>query len=127
MSTLATSFGGPCGAGLKAGADLSAAQCKWVKLSSGVVVLCDSQGERSIGLLGDAPKAGEGVELHAQPGETVSILVGANGVTVDVGVTPDTAGASETAGTGDVVMAIALQTATVGARVSALLVAPYVA
>lgn len=40
-----------------AGADLSAAQYYFVKLSSGLVVLCDTAGEEALGVLQNAPTA----------------------------------------------------------------------
>lgn len=125
MATLATSFGGPCGAGLKAGVDLSAAQCKWMKLSAGAVIPCVA-GEASIGVLGDAPKLGEGCEILAERGRVVTVLVGAAGVTVDSEITPDATGASVNAAATNWVMARSLATAASGARVSALLTTGYI-
>lgn len=111
---------------LPAGSGLSAALGYFVKLSAGVVVPCDSQGERSIGILGaNVATANEGVNPHAIPGEIVSIRVGSNGVTSGSEVCSASDGRAENAASNDIVHGIALATGTVGELVRMYIVSPY--
>lgn len=61
-----------------AGADLSAEANlgKFVKLSAGTVVLCDTAGEKAIGVLANLPELGQPAEVHC--GRVTKIRGGAS-------------------------------------------------
>lgn len=114
----------PCS--LEAGADLSAKQNHLVKVSSAKAVICASQGEKFLGLLANKPTAGKGAEIHCTPGTIRPAVVGANGCTVDLPVTGDTAGRIENAAQNDFVLGYALATGVEGETVPVFISSMYI-
>ena len=72
---------------VEAGEDLSSYQYRYVKFSSGKAVHCDTLGEDHIGILQNAPTAGQAA-LIAMPGGTAKVAV-AEAITAGMIVGPN--------------------------------------
>lgn len=95
---------------LKAGADLSSNQHYFVKQSSGQAVLCDTLGEKSEGILNNAPESGAMARI-GQLG-TAKVVASA-AIAVDAWVTTNAAGkAVATTTAGHVVRGRAIEAAS---------------
>src|SRR4051812_37219311 len=78
-------FYAPAGADLSAEANLG----KFVKMSTTTVVLCDTAGEPSIGVLANRPAAGDPAEVHC--GRATKVRAGA-AIAVNLRIATDAAG-----------------------------------
>jgi len=101
----------------EAGADLSSAQFRFVKLSSGQVVQQDTAGGSCAGvLITPADAQGKAVEVACSDGQIVKIVAGA-AVAQDAKVQSDASGRAITAATGDHVQGTALQAASAAGEI----------
>lgn len=103
--------------------DLSAKQGYFVKLSSGLPVLCDTQGERAKGVIVSSSYPGA-TTFASTPGMRVQMIAGGS-ISVGSEITPDTAGKGIAASSTEIVFAEALTAAASGAAFAALIVSPY--
>lgn len=96
-----------------AGADLSAKQFYFVKMSSGNVVAC-GDGERAIGVLQDKPTAsGKAAAVNTAEGDILKVVCGGT-VTIDGDVASDADGAAVDATTGDIILGTAREAGAAG-------------
>ena len=102
---------------LEAGADLSAAENKAVKMnSSGQAVLCDTAGEFALGLLDNSPVQYEAARINKERGSVYTAIAGA-AVSVNALLSVDTSARLVTASAGHSIVARA-KTAASGANVA---------
>ena len=104
--------------GLSASADLSAKQFHAVKMSGNHTVVDADAGELAVGVLQNDPLSGQAAEVAC---EGVSKVKLSAIVTAGAKLASDANGAFEVAGSGDHVVAIALEGGAVGDVISALL------
>lgn len=111
----------------EAGADLSSAQFRFLKLSSGQVVQNDTAGGTCVGvLITPADAAGKAVEVASGPGQIVKVVAGA-AVSVDAKIQSDNAGRAITAASGDHVQGTALTAAgAAGQLIEVLLLSEHI-
>lgn len=101
----------------EAGADLSAAQFRFVKLSSGQVVQNDTAGGSCAGvLITPADAAGKAVEVACGPGQIVKVVAG-DAVAQDAKIQSDASGRAITAASSDHVQGTALQAASAAGEI----------
>lgn len=106
---------------LPAGADLSSDQFKFVKLSSGQVVLQDTAGASCLGVLvTPAAAAGRAVEVAVGEGQVVKVITGAI-VAAGAKVQSDGDGLAITAASGDHVQGKAISGGASGEVIEVLL------
>lgn len=111
---------------LNATASLATKQGYAMKVSSGEIVICSSQGEHSIGPLLNTPAAAQRATVESRHGVITEGVAGTNGVTQGNEVTTDANGAWEDASSSDWVNGEALDTAASGEKFRMLTRAPYV-
>ena len=99
-----------------ASGNLSGDQWKFCKLVAGEVVVCDTLGEASIGVLRNKPEKQGDAALICYANIT-QVLMGAN-VAAGVGVTTSAAGAAVAAASGQTVNGRMVEAGTNGARAS---------
>jgi hypothetical protein len=97
----------------------SSGQYKWVKLQSdGTVKVCDTDGERAIGVLQNAPRSAEAAsvrllgESHILVAVSEALVAGDTVGTTNVGTATKVEATATGADLGDVVLGIASQTKT---------------
>lgn len=111
---------------LPAGADLSSDQFKFVKLSSGQVVLQDSAGASCLGvLITPASAAGRAVEVATGSGQVVKVIAGGT-VAVDAKVQSDASGLAITAASGDHVQGTCVKGGASGELIEVLLLSEHI-
>lgn len=109
---------------LEAGADLSAGQYHFVKMSSGQIVLCSVIGEEAVGVLNDKPEAA-GIAGKVAIGGVVKVTAGA-AVAQDALVMTNASGRAITATATNVALGTALSAAGAdGEVISVLLFIPH--
>lgn len=92
---------------MEAGADLSSDQYKFVKISSGKVILCAADTDAPLGVLQNTPKSGEeasvlvvgGSKVKASASLSAGVLIGTNGSGKAEVRTPGTTTTKYTVGT----------------------------
>lgn len=111
--------------GLTAGADLSAKQFYIVKQSASTVVLCDTGGEKALGVLQNAPASGEAalVRVFGQS----KVVAGNTFSSAGSLVQATTSGTADVATTGDFPVGQMLVTAASGDKAMMLVNTGYVA
>ena len=110
--------------GLKANADLSSSQFRFVKLTSGKVAQCSVAGEGAIGVLQDKPSAAnQAANVCALVG--VSKVVAGAAVAQGAKVTTDNQGRAATWATGNHLMGYALNAASAAGEVIEVVLVPY--
>ena len=102
-----------------AGADLSAAQYKFVEMSSaGTVTVCNTAGEGALGVLQNDPTSGQTATIAY---EGVSKVVAGDTVAIAGKVSTDNAGRAIPATTGHKILGVAMSGGAVGQIISVLL------
>lgn len=105
-------------------ADLSTKSGYFGKLSSGLPVVCDSQGERPDFVIVTATSGGA-ASFAATPGQIVQLVAGGS-VTIGAELTTTATGTAEAASSNDAVFAKALAAASSGEAFRALIVSAYI-
>lgn len=110
---------------IPAGADLSAKQGAFLKMSGATVIACSVLGERSDFVLNNAPTSGQAAECMPDRGKLVPIKVGAVAVAAGDELTPDANGLAKTAVSTNIVHAKALEAGGAGTTIRAIWVDAY--
>ena len=106
----------------QAGADLTAAQYRFVKPSSGGVVRCSVAGEAAIGVLQNDPDNTQAATVAIDTSCT-KVVAGA-AIAVDAQVTTDNQGRAITADTGNLILGRALLAAGAAGEIITVLLQP---